>query len=145
MAASREIVVTFGQGLQVNAQVGDHSIHTDQPVANGGTDSAPSPYDLFLASIASCAGFYVLRFCQSRGLPIDGIRIVQRVHNDPEAKVLSRVDLTIETPPDFPAKYGDAIVRVVEGCSVKRAIRALPDITCAWNGVGDKGFACSAA
>lgn len=126
MAGTTEIVVTLPGGRRVDAQVGNHLVRTDQPVENGGEDTAPSPYQLFLAAIGTCAGIFVQGFCAKRELPTEGIRIVQRLHQDPETGTLGRVELDIEVPPGFPEKYRDALVRVVDQCSVKRAIQAQP-------------------
>ncbi|MCX6302628.1 MAG: hypothetical protein NTW82_10635 [Bacteroidia bacterium] len=57
--------ITFEGGKVVTAHTQGHSIKTDQPVDNGGSNSAPSPYDLFLASIGTCAGVYVKSFCDN--------------------------------------------------------------------------------
>ena len=126
MAGTTEIVVTLPGGRRVDAQVGNHLVRTDQPVENGGEDTAPSPYQLFLAALGTCAGIFVQGFCAKRELPTDGIRILQRLYQDPETGVLGRVELDIEVPPGFPEKYRDALVRVVDQCSVKRAIQAQP-------------------
>lgn len=123
---SSEIVVTLPGGKRVDAQVGRHVVRTDQPLGSGGEDSAPAPFDLFLAAIGTCAGIYVAGFCQKRGLPTEGIRIVQRSHFDPETRVLARVEIDIEVPPTFPEKYREALVRVADQCAVKRAIQAQP-------------------
>lgn len=122
-----ELIVTLPGGKKVDARIGGHLVRTDQPVSNGGEDTAPAPFDLFLAAIGTCAGIYVAGFCQKRGLPTEGIRIVQRSHFDPETRVLTRVELDIEVPPSFPEKYRDALVRVADQCAVKRAIQAQPD------------------
>jgi ribosomal protein S12 methylthiotransferase accessory factor len=95
-------------------------------VAKGGEDGAPSPFDLFLAAIGTCAGIYVAGFCQKRGLPTEGIRLVQRNAFDPETGVLAGVEIDVEVPPGFPEKYLDALVRVADQCAVKRAIQAQP-------------------
>jgi putative redox protein len=123
---SSELVVTLPGGKRVDTQIGRHVIRTDQPVAAGGEDGAPAPFDLFLASIGTCAGIYVAGFCQKRGLPTEGIRLVQRNHLDPETRVLARVEIDIEVPPSFPEKYRDALVRVADQCAVKKAIQAQP-------------------
>ena len=73
-----EMTITFPGGARVDAQLGTFTIRTDQPAHAGGNDSAPAPFSLFLASIGTCAGIYVLGFCKQRGLPVDGIQIVQR-------------------------------------------------------------------
>lgn len=129
MAATSEILVTLPGGRRVDAQVGRHRVVTDQPVENGGEDTAPSPYQLFLAAIGTCAGIFVQGFCAKRGLPTEGIAIRERPFQDPETGALERVELDIELPPDFPEKYRDALVRVVDQCSVKRAIQAQPEFT----------------
>ena len=121
-----EIIVTFPGRKKVDTRIGEHVIRTDQPIAAGGEGSAPAPFDLFLAAIGTCAGIYVVGFCQKRELPTEGIRIRQRNHFDPETRVLVRVELDIEVPPSFPEKYRDALVRVADQCAVKRAIQAQP-------------------
>jgi ribosomal protein S12 methylthiotransferase accessory factor len=126
MASPSEIRVTLPGRRRVDAQVGRHVVHTDQPVDGGGEDAAPSPYQLFLASLATCAGIFVQGFCAKRELPTEGIGLVLRTENDPEGGALARVSIDIEVPPSFPEKYREALVRVVDGCSVKRAIQAQP-------------------
>jgi ribosomal protein S12 methylthiotransferase accessory factor len=121
-----EMVVTLAGGKRVDTQIDRHVIRTDQPVSNGGEDTAPAPFDLFLAAIGTCAGIYVAGFCQKRGLPTDGIRLVQRNAFDGETGALTGVELDIEVPPGFPEKYLDALVRVADQCKVKKAIQAQP-------------------
>jgi ribosomal protein S12 methylthiotransferase accessory factor len=123
---SSEMTVTLPGGKRVDTQIGKHVIRTDQPVSNGGEDTAPSPFQLFLAAIGTCAGIYVAGFCQKRGLPTEGVRIRQRNHFDAETGALARVELDIEVPPAFPEKYFDALVRVADQCAVKKAIQAQP-------------------
>jgi ribosomal protein S12 methylthiotransferase accessory factor len=123
---SSEVVVTLPGGKKVDARVGEHLVRTDQPKSNGGEDTAPSPFSLFLAAIGTCAGIYVAGFCQKRGLPTDGIVIRQRNEVDRETGVLTRVELAIEVPPTFPEKYRASLVRVADQCAVKKAIQAQP-------------------
>jgi len=127
MSDNPELRVTFPGGKRVAATYQGHTILTDQPVASGGEDSAPSPYNLFLASIGTCAGIFVVGFCQNRGLPTDGIDIRQTMDVDPVSHVLRGVDLDIRVPPSFPEKYREALVRVAEQCTVKRTIAAQPE------------------
>ncbi len=127
MATQAEITVTFPGGKRVDAELSGRVIATDQPREGGGEDSAPAPFSLFLASIGTCAGIYVLGFCQKRGLPADGIRVMERPRFDPETGVLSGVDLDIQVPASFPEKYRDALVRVADQCAVKKAIQAQPE------------------
>ena len=121
-----ELIVTLPGGKKVDARLNGHVIRTDQPASNGGEDTAPAPFGLFLAAIGTCAGIYVAGFCQKRGLPTEGIRILQRNRFDQETGTLLGVDLDIEVPPEFPEKYREALVRVADQCAVKKAIQAQP-------------------
>ncbi len=120
------IQVSFPGGKRVDAGVGRFTVSTDQPAELGGTDCAPAPYNLFLASIATCAGIYVLGFFQARGLPTEGLALVQHHEVDPVSKLVNRVRLELTLPPDFPAQYRPAIVRAAENCKVKKTIAAAP-------------------
>jgi ribosomal protein S12 methylthiotransferase accessory factor len=112
--------ICFPGGLRVEALHQGFWIRTDQPVAQGGGGKAPSPFDLFLASIGTCAGFYALRFCQQRNLRTDGLALTLTAERDPERKKVVRVGLEVSLPIDFPEKYRTAIVHAVEQCSVKK-------------------------
>lgn len=114
-----EILIDFPGGARVDAHVRGHTVHTDQPASGGGGDSAPSPFELFLASLGTCAGIYVLGFCRQRNLPTEGIRIVQRVHAD-------KIELEIQVPPSFPKQYHKALIRSAELCKVKKTLENPP-------------------
>ena len=117
-----EILIDFPGGSRVDAHFGKFTIPTDQPPEA----SAPTPFDLFLSSIGTCAGIYVLGFCQQRGLPTDGIQIVQRIFSNPMTKMIDQIDLEILIPPTFPEKYRDSLIRSAELCKVKKHLENPP-------------------
>jgi putative redox protein len=121
-----EMVIDFPGGAKVDAHFGNFTIQTDQPPSGGGEGSAPTPFALFLASLGTCAGIYVLGFCRSRGLPTEGLRIVQRMHTDPLTGMISKVDLEIQAPPTFPEKYLPSLIRSAELCAVKKHLEQPP-------------------
>lgn len=121
------MTVRFPGGARVAAGYNGFEIATDQAPDSGGDGSAPEPFDLFLASLATCAGIYVLRFCQKRNIPHDGIRLVQSWERDGQTKRLATIRIAIEVPPEFPAKYHDALVRAANQCAVKKTIESPPD------------------
>ncbi|HYO42853.1 MAG TPA: OsmC family protein [Candidatus Limnocylindrales bacterium] len=123
-----EMVIDFPGGARVDAHVGSFVIPTDQPPSGGGQSSAPTPFVTFLSTIGTCAGIYVLGFCRQRGIPTDGIRLVQRMQADPTTGLISDVAVTIQLPSSFPAKYADAVVRAAEQCAVKRHFEHPPVI-----------------
>jgi ribosomal protein S12 methylthiotransferase accessory factor len=120
--------ISFPGGVQVNAQYKGFEIATDQPEKSGGKNAAPSPFDLFLVSLGTCAGFYALRFCQQRELPITGMRLVLSSERNPETKRLDRVAITLHLPEGFPEKYRGAIIRATDQCAVKKALVDPPEI-----------------
>jgi putative redox protein len=121
-----EMVIDFPGGARVDAHFGPYTIMTDQPPAGGGEGSAPTPFAIFLASMGTCAGIYVLGFCRQRGLPVEGIRIIQRMHSDPFSGMVAKVDLEIQVPSTFPEKYLPSLVRSAELCAVKKHIERPP-------------------
>lgn len=121
-----ELIIDFPGGARVDAHFGPYTVKTDQPPTGGGTGSAPTPFAVFLSSIGTCAGIYVLGFCMQRGLPTEGIRIIQRVHSNPMNGMVDKVDLEIQVPPSFPEKYYDSLVRSAELCAVKKHLEHPP-------------------
>ena len=119
-----EMLIDFPGGARVDAHFGPFSVHTDQPPVA----SAPTPFATFLASIGTCAGIYVLGFCQQRGLSSEGIRILQRIHSNPLTGMVENIELEIQLPPSFPEKYKQAVIRSAELCAVKKHFENPPHI-----------------
>ena len=119
--------VTLDGGKVVTAHINGKTIKTDQSVRNGGGGTAPEPFELFLASIGTCAGIYVKSFCDQRGIPAEGIKIIQSVEFDPEKRVPSVIKLDIQLPSDFPEKYRSAVINAAELCLVKKTINNAPE------------------
>ncbi|MCJ7723505.1 MAG: OsmC family protein [Anaerolineales bacterium] len=115
-----EMTIDFPGGARVDAHFDPYTVHTDQPPSGGGEGSAPTPFSLFLASIGTCAGIYVLDFCRQRDLPTEDIRIVQRIHRDATTGMVGRIDLEIQVPPAFPEKYRPSLIRSADLCAVKK-------------------------
>jgi putative redox protein len=118
--------ITFEGGKVVTAHTQGHSIKTDQPIDNGGGNSAPSPYDLFLASIGTCAGIYVKSFCDNRKIPTEGIKIIQSYEWNKETGLPVKIKLDIKLPAGFPEKYKASLIHVAELCKVKKTIANPP-------------------
>jgi putative redox protein len=122
-----EMIIDFPGGSRVDAHFGPFTVATDQPPVA----SAPSPFEIFLASIGTCAGIYVLGFCQQRNLPTEGIRIVQRINHSRLTGMVETIDLEIQVPPGFPEKYRPSLIHSAELCAVKKHLEKPPrfDIT----------------
>jgi ribosomal protein S12 methylthiotransferase accessory factor len=121
-----ELTITFPGGSRVDASFDSFTVPTDQPAPDGGGASAPTPFAVFLSSIGTCAGIYVLGFCKNHGLPTEGIRIIERVHRNPTDGMVGTIDLEIQVPATFPEKYYDSLVRSANLCAVKKHLEHPP-------------------
>ena len=114
------IDVFFDGGRKVNARINGFIVKTDQGVAAGGEGSAPEPFTLFLASIATCAGVYVHSFCAQRNIPTDEVSLTMDYVYDPVIKMVTRIMIDIFVPVDFPEKYDATVAQVASLCAVKK-------------------------
>jgi len=114
------ISVYFPGGVKVNAKLDGFDVATDQPVKAGGEGSAPAPFGLFLASLATCAGYYVKAFCDSRQIPSDGISLTMDTEYNPAEKMIGKIIIRIHVPAGFPEKYDAAVINAAAICAVKR-------------------------
>jgi ribosomal protein S12 methylthiotransferase accessory factor len=119
--------ITFGGGKIVTAIYNGHSIKTDQPLDNNGGNTAPAPFDLYLASIGTCAGIYIKSFCDRRNIPTDNIKVLQKIIWDEKTDLPSVITIEIKLPPDFPEKYRESVVSAAELCKVKKSIADPPE------------------
>jgi putative redox protein len=126
-----EMMIDFPGGSKVDAHFGRFTVQTDQPP----TASAPSPFDLFLSSIGTCAGVYVLGFCRQRNLSTDGLRIKERVLRNAMSGMVEKIELEIQLPPTFPEKYREAAINSAQLCAVKKHLEHAPafEITTSMN------------
>ncbi len=123
---TNEIKIVFAGGLKVNAEYKGFTILTDQPVRDGGEGSAPSPFDYFLVSLAACAGFYALEFCQARKIPTDRLGVAMTTERGAESKMIEKVTIRVALPPGFPDRYRAPIVKAIDHCTVRAHILRPP-------------------
>jgi putative redox protein len=128
MSQMPEIKVTFPGGLRVDAEYKGFVVKTDQPVHQGGEGTASSPFDLFLISLATCAGFYAVAFCKERDIPTEKAGIIMRMEKNPETKLIGKITIEIQLPAEFPERYKRAIIKAVDTCTVKAHLLKPPAI-----------------
>jgi putative redox protein len=121
-----EMQIYFDGNKKINAELNGQIIRTDQPLQGGGEGTAPTPFDLFLASIGTCAGIYVKGFCDQRGISTDNIKIIQKMNFNPQTRLIDKIDLEIQLPADFPEKYKEAVINSANLCAVKRHMQEPP-------------------
>lgn len=123
-----EMKIEFAGGLKVNAIFNNFTVKTDQPIRSGGTGTAPDPFSVFISSIGTCTGIYVLSFCKQRNIPTDNIHLSLRSDWNENKKLIETIQLDIHVGKDFPEKYKDALMKVASLCTVKRHLENPPKI-----------------
>jgi ribosomal protein S12 methylthiotransferase accessory factor len=123
---SNTFTVSFPGGVRVDASYKGLVVHTDQP-APLGESTAVSPFDLLLASIATCMGYYALRFCQERELSTEGLGLTLTSERDLERKRVSTIRIELTAPDGFPEQYESAILRAMDLCAVKKFVHEPPE------------------
>ena len=117
-----EMIIDFPGGSRADAHFGSFTVVTDQPPVA----SAPSPFEIFLSSIGTCAGIYVLGFCKQLNLPTEGIPIVEQINYSLATGMVETIGLKIQVPAGFPEKYRDSLIHSAELCAVKKHLEKPP-------------------
>jgi len=121
-----DMKITFPGGKRVDAEYNGFTHRTDQPLDNSGENSAPQPFDLFLVSLGTCAGIYVLSFCQKRGIDTSALELRQSMEFDMQTHLVSKINIEIILPASFPEKYRAAVVQAAQLCTVKKHLENPP-------------------
>jgi len=123
-----DMEINFPGGKKVNAEYKGFTIKTDQSTREGGDASAPEPFTLFLASIGTCAGIYVLNFCQNRNIPSDEIKIFLKLKKNKDTHMIENIIFDINLPKSFPDSYLKAMIRAINLCTVKKHLDKPPKL-----------------
>lgn len=115
-------------GARVDTLIdGKFSLATDQP-APAGADSAPSPFDVFLAGIAACTAYYAQRYCRKWNLPDAGIEVDLQPTFDAK-HALTDVQMKLRVPASFPAEHLPGLLKNAGNCLVKKTLDAPPTVS----------------
>ncbi|MCC0093740.1 OsmC family protein [Streptomyces flavotricini] len=122
--------VTHVEGDVYAIDVRGHQLRVDQPLGAGGTDTAPTPTELFAASLATCVAFYAGRYLLRHGLPRTGlsVRTEFAMAADPPARVAS-VHVVVTPPPELPEERRAGLLAVASHCTVHNTLRQPPETT----------------
>jgi ribosomal protein S12 methylthiotransferase accessory factor len=119
--------VCFPGNKKVNVSFENHEIKTDQSLKNGGDETAPEPFAVFLSSLAACAGIYAKSFFDARSLATDGMHLSLEVTAGKTGQThLEQIHITLYVNALFPKKYVKPVIKAMEQCAVKNQLH--PDI-----------------
>ena len=121
------IRVAHQGGDRLLMTVRGHEIRSDQPVADGGDDSAPTPTEIFLAGLAGCVAFYAGRFLRRNQLTAEGLAVVCRYAWTENPHRVGDIELDVEAP-GLTAEKRDSFTRVIEHCTMHNTLRHPPEV-----------------
>jgi uncharacterized OsmC-like protein len=119
----------FVAGEAYEVTVRGHRLVVDQPADAGGQDSGPTPTELFVASLASCAAFYAGRFLTRHGYSRDGLAVSAgyEMASDRPARVRN-VRLIVRVPAGLPPERWAALRAVASHCTVHNTLTSPPSV-----------------
>jgi putative redox protein len=124
----QELTINLKGKMKVVADIRGFTVSTDQRKDDDGDNTAPTPLELFFASVGTCAGVNVAFFCIEREIPYKDIDIRMVIDRDDKTHAVKKINMNIRVPPDFPEKYKPALLKAVDACAVKKTIMAQPEI-----------------
>lgn len=122
------IVVTCLQGDQFEVAVRQHRLLVDQPVADGGSDTAPTPTELFVSSLAACVAFYAGRYLLRHGLAAEGLRAEASYVISVHPARVGEITIDLHVPAGVPEKNRAALLAVASHCTVHNTLETPPSV-----------------
>ncbi len=119
--------VSYAGGDRLEIRIRGHAIEADQPVADGGTDTGPTPTELFVAGLAACVAYYAERFLRRHGLPVSGLSVTCAYGWAENPHRVGAIDVSVAAP-GLPEDRRAAFERVIEHCTVHNTLRQPPPV-----------------
>ncbi len=118
--------INFPGNKKVDVKFDDFLVKTDQSKQDGGDETAPEPFAIFLASLGACAGIYAKSFCDTRNLDTETMRLDLSPSFKEGQSHMEKIEITLHVSQAFPEKYIKPIIKAMSGCAVKNQLH--PDI-----------------
>ena len=131
--APRNVVVreTRNSKFQQTVTVGSHQMLADEPVAAGGQDSGPGPYDFVLAGLGACTSMTMRLYADRKSLPLDRVTVTLK-HSKIYAKdcaecetregMLDQIERDIAIEGDLDADQRKRLMEIADKCPVHRTL-----------------------
>jgi LmbE family N-acetylglucosaminyl deacetylase/uncharacterized OsmC-like protein len=137
LATSAEVDTDNGRAMRVEHRGGDrfdinirgHLISVDQPVRHGGDDTAATPTELFVASLASCVAFYARRYLARHNLPTEGLAVDATFDIGSRPARVSGITVRVIVPEGVPPERREPLLAVATHCTVHNTLAATPDVS----------------
>ena len=122
------LTVTHDVGDRMTLTMRSHEVTADQPLADGGTDTGPTPTELFVGGLAACVGFYVRRYLHRHGLAEDPLTVTAQWTMAANPARVGTVEVEVTVPESVPAERRAALLAVASHCTVHNSLATPPDV-----------------
>jgi putative redox protein len=141
-----QLTITHEEELRFAAHSGEHRLMIDLPEPLGGTGRGMTPPQLFVASLGACLGVYIVDYCETIGVPSQGLRVQMHWEQSERPKRIGRIRAEIEMPEGgvAPARLA-AIRRVAEQCLLHNTLKDAPQFTIEFTTAAPSAAAISVA
>jgi ribosomal protein S12 methylthiotransferase accessory factor len=123
---SMSMEIHFPGGRKVYSDYKGFTIKTDQSKEDGGDGTAPTPSDLFFASLGACMGLYALDFCKKRKIDPGQLKLSVELLSHEKTHIVEKMSFIIDLGPEFPQKYTSALIRAMKLCYLKQHFEQPP-------------------
>ncbi len=131
--APRHVVVreTRNSKFQQTVSVGPHRLLADEPVAAGGEDTGPGPYDFVLAGLGACTSMTMRLYAERKSLPLERVTVTLKHSNihaedcaecETKQGMLDRIDRVIAMEGALDAEQRQKLMEIADKCPVHRTL-----------------------
>ncbi len=101
--------------------VREHHVSIDEPLDQGGDDSAPSPQEMLAASLASCTAITMEMYAQRKGWDLGYVE-VEVEYTPAERGCPTKFELVLRLPSDAPAEHVEKLKIIATKCPIHRVL-----------------------
>jgi uncharacterized OsmC-like protein len=125
---SNDLVVHHLDGDRFAIDVRGFTLLVDQPTGAGGSDTAPTPTELFVAGLASCVAFYARRYLARHHVDPAGLTVSTSYEIGGRPTRVQGIKIVVTPPVGLPAERRDAFLAVASHCTVHNTLTEPSDV-----------------
>ena len=118
-------------GFRTEHRAGAHRWVADEPVAAGGSDEGPTPYDYLLGALSGCTAMTLRMYADRKGWPLEGVHVRMRTARSHEADCeqcettpvgITRIEREVELEGPLTDEQRTRLLQIADRCPVKQTL-----------------------
>lgn len=123
-----KLTITYRGGTRFDVSNGTHTLVTDQPTEDGGSDAGMTPVELFVGSLAGCVGYFIARYCTRHMIPSEGLTINAEWSMAEQPHRVGEVKMQLNLPAQITPSQQARLLKVAHGCTVHQSLAVPPKV-----------------